>query len=488
MTFDERKQIVDKFLEWESKYPVDEWLVNGMHFWPVLKINLFLSIFAEENKKRKLRKSEHGFIMKRLSRVLKYLNACRLVWFFPSRTKRVLFCGATTYRANVLPHQSKLYYNRYFDPLMDELEQRGIRASLLEYYPLKTSKVYKRQRVISLQDMLSYFSASRETSQEQVVDIRFLELLNDISAAFKIPTTILTKKINSIAKNISQWKALFGFVFGKMKPTHCLALCYYSPAMYGMILAATERRIVTVDMQHGGQGELHLAYTFNKVPATGYNTLPSLFWCWDRQSFDHLSKMPFQNKHKIYLGGNPWLDFLKEIDIGLNIPAGKPLILYTLQPLEPVINQYILDAIKLTVDKYEWWLRLHPLMDNSVKAHIHALLKENGLDERVVIDKATQYPLPSILAKTSIHISKYSGALIEAGMLGIPSIILDEIGVRTFSDLIAENKAIAVLNEDHRILIDALQSLIARKNTKGVTTEGFSYRRSLTDLLTVDAL
>lgn len=59
----------------------------------------------------------------------------------------------------------------------------------------------------------------------------------------------------------------------------------------------------------------------------------------------------------------------------------------------------------------------------------------------VVIDSATNDPLPQLLANARIHLTHFSGSAIEAALFNVYTVLLNELGVVSFPDLIAKKQA-----------------------------------------------
>ena len=107
--------------------------------------------------------------------------------------------------------------------------------------------------------------------------------------------------------------------------------------MYGFNYAANNLGIRSYDVQHGLQGYLHPAYFFKNVPDEGYNILPSIFWVWDNSSYKNIESWSGNSHHETLLGGNPWITYLSAKSISeFHLNDSRPVILFTLQPLEPL--------------------------------------------------------------------------------------------------------------------------------------------------------
>ena len=228
-----------------------------------------------------------------------------------------------------------------------------------------------------------------------------------------------------------------------------------------MHYAANKLNIKNIDVQHGAQGPLHIMYNFSNAPITGYNTVPNIFWCWDKASANTIHQwVDKQDYHKVIIKGNPWINF-QLLSLKNEKLSDKKIVLYTLQ--EEFLDQYILDAIKTTGFKYEWWLRLHPRMLGA-KDNIQKQLDKEKLLDYVEIDKATALPLPILLKNSSVHISKYSGSIIEAVQVNTPNIIIDRIGLETYGDYVESGDAQVVISNNAEELSNMIESIASDRS------------------------
>jgi hypothetical protein len=461
MKFEERAAIIEKLNLWEKKYPVDTWMIEGVHIWPILKKDIFFNLYRKFNlapvKNKSLKKSILKRIFNKISRKPK-------AWLYLKNIKiekvNFLFSGAPTFRVNWEDKQ----FNRYFDPIMDYMESKGEKPYLLEYSKVELKDVYKSSRVIDLTKVKPIFFTSLNFDKAW----SHLMVSPGFTGFFKemVEETVLTEKElkNGLLKNVQVilgWANLYEYFLKQMKVKYIFGLCYYNQPMTGMNLAAKKLGVISIDIQHGAQGDLHCAYYYNKIPKGGYNTLPAQFWLWDLNSFKNISKWTVNKYHFPILGGNPWIEFLKDDSMNEIIYGEtKPMILFTLQPLNPIIDDYFLEVISLTCQKYNWWLRLHPRMTKEEVTGLNIKLDEFKIKRFVNIEEASREPLPLLLKECSLHVSKYSGSIAEAALMQKPTLIIDEIGVKSFEDLIKSRLAVACLTKNPAEIIELVENIL----------------------------
>jgi hypothetical protein len=462
MKFEERAAIIEKLNLWEKKYPVDTWMIEGVHIWPILKKDIFFNAYRKFNlapvKNKNLKKS----VLKRIfNKFSKKAKAWLVLNRFKIKEVKFLFSGAPSHRVT----WENSEFNRYFDPIMDYLTSKGENSYLLEYNKVELKDVYKSPRVFNLTEVLPIFAKrlNFDKTWSHLKDAPgFIGFFKEMNEETALTEEVLKNTLLRNVQSVLSWANLYEYFLKKTKAEFIFGLCYYSGAIFGMNLAAKKLGVVSIDMQHGGQGDLHFAYHFNKTPAEGYNILPDKFWVWDNLSFEHIVKWTENKNHFPVLGGNPWIEFLRDNYKVQKIyhDINKPMVLFTLQPLKPIIDDYFLEVISLTCQKYNWWLRLHPRMTKEEVTGLHLKLVEFKIEGFVNIEDASNEPLPTLLKECSLHVSKYSGSIAEAALLQKPSLIIDEIGEKSFENLIESKLAFSCLKKNSADIIELIDIIL----------------------------
>jgi predicted glycosyltransferase len=107
-----------------------------------------------------------------------------------------------------------------------------------------------------------------------------------------------------------------------------------------------------------------------------------------------------------------------------------------------------------------WFIRLHPRQMHEM-ATIKDLFTKENLLAKVNIIEATQDPLPQLLANAKLHVTHSSGTAIEATFFGLKTILLNEIGLVSFPELIAKNHAIYIDYKDEDFVSKFKSNLIS---------------------------
>lgn len=449
-----RKDVVDYLQQLEFQYPVHQWEVGGIHVWPLIKIQTFFIWFNGTQKKRPKKNDGKGSSLKSYgSSLLAWLRfslkgRSRVKYFFSGAHSHRVFYGGNE-------------YNRYFDPIMDYLEGSAEKTLLIEQGQIKPDRnYYKKERVLELARMYPLARLMTKLTAPGADVAATTEVMSCLTKiAQDVPgmtVEILTRKLNAQLTAVRAWRFLFDRIFEMRRPEYVFGLCYYSPMMYGMNASAHKKDITSVDMQHGTQGPLHVAYNnFSKVPERGYEVLPRIFWCWDTHSADQINSwVSAQRFHQVVTGGNPWLSLWPG-----ESRVGRIRILYTLQPIDPLVPELILAAMKRTHQRYDWRLRMHP-RQHADAGKIRQLLADSGLADTVTLSDAHSVPLPKSINESSVHISRFSGAIIESVLMGVPTVTIDELGVEAFAAEISAGSVHAWTNQDVDGFIALLEKLI----------------------------
>ena len=458
-----RVDIKNFIVQIERDFSVNEWQVNGIHLWPILRIKLFFYLINKIEFEAKVlpnqphtsnqRISPIRKLLYRFKRKVKQLNTIRhyLLWKSKLPQKNYLFLGGDVHRVS---HENSRF-NRFFDVLIDKygIQEQSL---YLEYGNQITKKQYHSERVLFYEPFFVGYKFLHRTSKSEVV------FKWNGFAEFKsfLTQNEMTKDFiqNNDLSNLEYWAselflpkiAFFKTVLQKIQPKQIHFLCYYSEFNYALLVAANQAKITTVEMQHGPQTNIHLSYgSWTAIPERGYDVLPRVFWNWDESSATILKKWMQSNpNYEVKVIGNPWLDYWKTKS---QVYPHKDFILYSLQPnpitLDQLFTPQLLECIRSGEEI--WFIRLHPRQMHELDAIVTLLTKEN-LSDKVNVTVATQDALPQLLANAKLHVTHSSGTAIEATFFGLKTVLLNEIGLVSFPELLAKNQAIYIdyLSED----------------------------------------
>ena len=439
-----RKDIINFILEIENNISVNELKFNNIHIWPLLRIKLFFHLINKIEK-------DDLFI----DRSLKYVKPNFLInlfkWPFYAfkankfKSAEYLFLGASSHRVLYKGYM----FNRFFDSLINQLRIKS-KSIIIDYDFSFKKPIYNNSNFITHKNyydsFFAYYRLKRRFKKNSLLyNLNEFEQLSDILLKsefckdFKLGTDLEFLKF--YLREFKVQIDFFEFILRKINPKIVFTLCYYSDEVFAMNCACFINKIKTLEIQHGPNSETHAAYAkWSIVPSSGYELLPDIFWCWDDFSVSVINNWnKYSKNHCSFNFGNPWIDFLEDD----NSQLSEKYILYTLQPLslKVLFTQNIIETIRES--KIKWFLRLHPKQLNQ-KNEILEFLKSNKIQEFVEIDLATKLPLPILIKNCCLHVSNYSGTIIEAQILGKFSIIMHELGKGNFKELLESNQCIYI--------------------------------------------
>jgi hypothetical protein len=467
LKFEDLKGLISYLNEIETRYPVNNWIIGDTKVWPLIKLIIFKRIFYLTNPTsgyvKKEGKKGNAFLL--IFKSMLYLLKISIKFM---TINEYVFSGAPSHRVRF---NDKLY-NRYFDPMIDWIEKELDHKCLhIEYSCNRlSSEFYNKKNIILLNKLIPFFKIKGKLYKRRL-DIAFSgfdEFCKEINRKVHFDENIISEQVvRNQYSSILLYKRIFNWLIKKYKVRYTFGLCYYNNPMIGMNLAAFENQIPSIDMQHGSQGPLHVAYAnWHEIDHTGYTMLPEYFWCWDDLSAASINQWAGRQKfHKVIVGGNPWNEIWKQQNTQnlFNFDDSKQIVLYTMQPVGDLLDSYLIDTIKLSSPDHVWWLRLHP-RQLSAMPELLQIIDDNGLNDKVNVQDATSLPLPLIFSKCHVHISKYSGSINESIQFNVPTIIIDEIGTNTFSKEINRGTATGYTKNDSYGLLRIIESMTTNSN------------------------
>jgi hypothetical protein len=421
-------EVVSFLNEIEDRFNMDEWIVDDIHIWPILRFQLGFQLATITTKIKNIRKNQ--LVKKALKMGLNiplglYKNcyASLLDQKKNDSLKKNVDAVFITYSSARRFLINNKWFDVYCDPLINLLNDKNIKSVVLEYSPSFEFRIPRYHKSIFIQPKLSYLkyksalnlhrvSIPPKTSQGLN---RYFEFLKQNQLESYIPDVIFLKKTINHIRLLSDY---FKTIFSKVGASLVLGSNYYGLEMAAN-LACRELGIVSVDIQHGVQGNMHPAYgRWNKVPETGYELLPTVFWNWserDKQSIQKWSRK-VEKYHKPIVGGAPILTFFnqksskspEDYDERTKhiISKNQINILISLQwGRDCGLSDLYQKAIMNSPDNYFWWLRLHPVMSKSERKEVFKQVKSIGF-KNINVNDATEIPLYIIMKYMDVPVTE----------------------------------------------------------------------------------
>jgi hypothetical protein len=476
--------------EIEERFDVQNWMVEGMHIWPILRINLAFQLdsFVVKQSNVKFGQSIKAAVKKGTKiplGLIKHMLANFVDYKNNDHFKREVDALFITYPSTRRIFSKNGWFDIYCDPFIDLFTRHKIDSAVLEYSPDFNYKIPRFNKSIFIQPKLTFLSYLNgltskkiQISSKNMDDLKlFFDYLISRKMEAYIPDLFFVRLRTGYIRKLANYLKR---IFVKMKPSMVLGSNYYGCVEMAASFACRELGITSVDIQHGIQGDFHAAYgRWNKVPGEGYELLPDLFWNWSNEDKKTISKWNTDVKihHQSIVGGNLLLDFfskkdndiIKEYDSKIqNIIKDikkKIHILISLQTGRGFLELYR-DALKESPQHFFWWIRFHPLMTNAERKKAFDIIKtiKTIKKKNVNIEEASNLPLYLILRKMDIHVTENSTIVREAEQFGVPSVITHPSGRSFFQKQI--RSGIAVFAESSQNLIKSIENQSKKKYPK----------------------
>lgn len=437
-----QEDIKQLILDIEEKWPVDKWNINGIDVWPYIRIKiytyylskLFSTSVVDNNNNRPV---EKNVLFMRLRHFFQLISSYFILeyFFLKLKRKKLIFFGAHYHR---IVYDGK-YFNRFYDSMIKTHNLEN------DVYTIEYRKINKEnfnsQAIINLEKHLGFYKSIKKLTSkfDNKKNEYTLEGFEEFYAFLDLKN-IGVEKVNLVkwSQKINSTKGFFNIIYKKIKPEKIVFLGYYGlDDLTAALVSAKECNINSVDLQHGSQINNMAFSDWTKIPANGYNTVVNEFWTWDEESKKNIDLWAAKTTNtKAKVIGQPYVSYW--LNKKEDTEKSKKKILYTLHlsNLEDMLTPEVISLIK-KVD-YEWVLRLHPRNSLS-KENIENFLVANEIDEKVTIQNPVEKPLPEMLTESILHITNYSGSLIEARMMNIPTVIINKLGLEIYNQYLDEN-------------------------------------------------
>ena len=434
-------EVVNILNEIEKKFPVDEWKIDEIEIWPILREKIAIYLFRNT-----MIYNNNNKIFKKIYKIYRIFQEFYIYFKVNIMDKKhsvkenknfkILISSCNIDRTLELGDKS--FYDINCDTFYDIFNNNyKINTLIFEQFfnnkqnlpRYSKSKIFNiiilKARILS---KLTFFKVNFQLTKYN----EFKDYVNELG----IPLSLVSEK--KVKTEIIFYKFLSEYLIKKIKKTNIklvLMMCYYSAPNFALSLACNKLNIPCIDIQHGCAGSsFHfMYYSWLNIPINGYKLLPTGFWCWDKEDAESIKNWKYKGfSPKIIHGGRlirkQWLyktGVLYNYYNGKirpyieNKDRSKKLILITLQP--GIIYPEWFKNIILTEKKYFWIIREHFSSDFYQTDFMTNLIKK----ENILITKSKDYPLEFLLSIIDLHVTFSSSVIIDAEYFSKQSIMLD---------------------------------------------------------------
>jgi hypothetical protein len=421
----ELREVCDILVKLERENDVNDIELRGLKIWPLVRqhiwVELVWSAGSEQIAATRVRRTAEAYLRRaKEDLVARYRSGSEV-----DTSATMLFVSRPTNIQTL--RGSGLGFDRIVDPLFFLAHNR---ARAQKFYVGTTDPAPALYLPAgNLAAPYPYWGAGLEGKAQQIGDLFVQAGLNrdKALASFAIKFAALRK-----------WYDVGRATFGKSLDLKVLLVSAWAfPDTMGLIAAAKERGVTTIDVQHGKQGRYQGMYSWwTAIPPDGYQMLPDSFWCWGEASCAHiLDSSPARSTHRPFVGGYPWPDFYRKFigqghAVDATQTAGTPStrVLFTMQGragthVEP-IPEFFVDFLKSpgareTVIRF----RCHPNATDGT-SYCRQRLREVSASRFEISEGKTN--LFDELLWATHHVTAFSSCGYEAELFGVPTLMFGE--------------------------------------------------------------
>jgi hypothetical protein len=431
------------FVRWiqgiEGGHPVTSWRIRGIPVWPTVRMSLSSSTFGAGVRAHSL---DAGW--PRLGQnVTRGLIAWAGAYVGDRRANRrpwesteAVFLSASLGRRPLV--EGKRYDVRS-GAYLELLDRSGVPSLVWETSPYGDYNVPRQRPSALIQPHLIRHRAASQVLPlgNEVLELEgysgFLERVRD--AGLRFPHADLRRLrrdvlyIRLLADQYAAWlrraRPRLGFVANT------------SFSEQAFCLACRELNIVSVEVQHGVQGDLHPTYgSWFAVPREGWPTRARVFWSWDDESAAAINRWASlaPDRHVAIVGGDPWREKTMDresessrrtdrlVEERMRASGAERHILVTLTSTGEAVPAAVQAVVRSAPPNWCFWFRLHPVGQAERRKDARRVLAPLGV-EVGSIEFATETPLHALLRRMDAHLSVGQSTVVaEAAMHGVPSV------------------------------------------------------------------
>lgn len=389
----------------EQSYDVKSVRRHGEQLWPFLRILYFFQIRSAENGVQ----SSLGMDNTR-KKVIGALSALQGFWRWFYKIEFLVFSDASENRRFGDVRRNKLFYS-----LFDLLGSKSILYS--ERRTPAPRDAARVENPSTVPTALIHVAATVISKVRSARHIENFEILRAIKDRAKIAVDD-----ERAVRLFEGYRCFFHYFLRWKKPRAIFLSDYYNLCHMGLIRAAKDLRIPTIEFQHGVANREHPAYNFFQSQLER-GVCPDYFFAFGPMVHDELREHGFLPVSKILLMGHPYLDFLQKAGpvSALNPFEGSKgskwdlIIGVTLQWTD---EDHVIEFVNEAA-------RRHPRTRFILIPRTPSLPKYASLTLEPNVHLEVQLEFYSCMWFVDVHVTTYSTCALEAPVFGVPNILLD---------------------------------------------------------------
>lgn len=476
------EQVFEAFDRAEQELPVNKWEIGGLKIWPLFRVYYGYFLLTRRVANSNSQIVRYGSFTNRIRQIGIAILEQPLSALLDRKHNDIIRSSDVV----ILSHSSTRYfkvdgawYNPYADSLVRNFNNEDINSLVLELtadgrylVPRFSSSVFVQNRAFYASLNAKFRTLTNLPKLHEELDgwNILVEIFDGLLGSSDLPTM---DDLRFRARQVFAYDHWFTSVLKKVKPKVGILTGYYSVEMMGFIRACRKLDIPTFEIQHGVQGDKHIAYhMWRNIPFGGYDTLPNIFWSWTESEAGYINSWAGNTSgiHQAIVGGNPCLNIYNRHGNELQHSVGgkhvEPLkrtdrsalqVLFTAQANND-LPLLLISTIKKTPN-WTWWIRIHPQYWETRESIRKQCVSEKLIN--VLIDEASDLSLVALLSHVDVHVTAFSSSVLEAESLGVSSVVIDPVGAAIFPEQI--NSGVATFAVDTVDLIEKIEVQAARR-------------------------
>lgn len=431
----------------ERSYPVADWRIDGVEVWPMVRLNLYHRNFNPPSPPAGSRIGAYVDAGMRVARHVGGWVGARVGDSGADRPREIRADAVfLTYSIGAQPEMAGRRVNPLTHPYVSLVEAAGRSALVWEASPYAE---YNTPRFTPSALIQPWILADRVLSRLAAPDRNAATIPEFEDLAVQVKDTALrwdyadrgvlardAHYVRRLANRFKDW-------LSKIRPIVGFTADYGFPEQ-AFCLACHEVGALPIEIQHGVQSRTHAAYgMWSAIPAGGYQTLPSGYWCWSSEASRTINEWarPAGISPGAIAAGNPWMSawenpgsegsgsmVAQSLDEELarqGASREKGLdVLLALTCVGDVLPPILRETLTRAPSAWRVWARLHPVNQSQQRSALEREAASVGISvPRAEI--ATRALFPDLLRRMDVQVVVGpSTVIMQAAEQGIGSVVI----------------------------------------------------------------
>lgn len=412
------------FNTFEKENSLFEIEIDGIFIWDYLRVDVFNSIQTINDKLNYTKKSLKQAPFKSVILVLKQ------IFFILFNFGRMKFKEEKDILVIGHPRRQKrknVYIDIYTDIILKEIRKQYSFVSLelpfnLSHFKPVDCEELRYLDILELGQSFSPFFRKYELKKKDII------LIDNIEYKIKKEFGCSVNLNDKIAKAISKYRYSYSKInriVNSINPKIIIVVDGYNFIKKIFIEVASEKKIPTIELQHGIIGDGHISYNFpENIKPTSF---PDYFFSWG-QYWHHTTRFP--ENTKVFNSGFPLMEYEKNYNVLSYSSKYEKNILVSSQWKIGFELLSFINKIALKMPNYSFKFKLHPLEYNSLNQYKN---KANAPNIQFLVSDKSIYTL---FKECRFHIGAYSTTLVEGLAFNLKTFIVPLKGYLRYSELI----------------------------------------------------